>query len=103
MGDSKEGKILLRRAQSKLEDRVVRGYRSISFQAALPMALMIILDLLAKVESRVYHLEDAIKNGVYTVLDLEIECDSRQDFLGTHITVDTGSVSTKRSARDGSP
>lgn len=34
---------------------------------------MILLDLLAKAEARVYHREDAIKNEGHTVLNPEIE------------------------------
>lgn len=55
MEGRKRGKVILRRAQRKLAIRMVRGYKTISFQAALTLAGMIPLDLLAKAEARVYH------------------------------------------------
>lgn len=68
----KGGKVLLPRAQGKLAIRMIRGYRTISFRAALTLAGMTPLDLLAKAEADVYQLVEALRNEGRTLPDSEI-------------------------------
>lgn len=52
---------------------MVRGYRTISFQAALTLAGMTPLDLLVKAEASVSHRVDAMGNEGRRLLDSKIK------------------------------
>lgn len=83
LGGRKGKKIFLRLAQSKLEIRMMRGYRTISLQAALTLAGVIPLALLAKAEARVYHREERgthgsrLRNRGSSFTEVSIACDWR--------------------------
>lgn len=70
-GDRIAGNVILRRAQRNLAIIVVRGYRTINFQAGMTIVGM--FPLLANVEARVYHRVGAMKNEGHMTFDWEIE------------------------------